>query len=336
MEKILPISIPSVQTYLNHAFPFAILENNEFFRNWLFTNYTQLYTFYNRKNPTSDFKVDFYSYDGKYPKNPFLEYSRLNKDTIIAGNINILDFVIEHINLNYYIEIGIDEYYWSNKKNYMKAHFHHDNLIYGYNLYEKKLYYLGYDRDMIFGEHSVDFSEFIDSFVNNEESNLKFIKNFTSELLSVTTKYVYHDNVNFDMEIFSKYLFDFLESKNSFTSHKGMENSVFGLNIYEDLIDKINNIGKDMRIYRLIWEHKKVMRMRLEYLHSKGILSNENFEFYHNESMNLTEKCLLLRNIGMKYSISDNKKLLSSICSRFQEIKLLEKAMLEKLLLDIS
>lgn len=339
MEKRLQINIPSVQTYLNHAFPLAILENESAFHGWFFTNFTQLYTFSNRKNPISDFKIDFYSHNGKYPKVPFLEYFNFNKDTITIFNHDILNLIIEHINLNYYIEAGIDEYYWSSKRSFRKKHFHHDNLVYGYNLKEEKLYYLGYNKEMIFGEHSVHFNEFISSFTNDMEANIKLIKNFTQELLSETTKYVYHDNLNFDMDIFKQYLVDFLESKNSFNSHRGMESSVFGLEIYDETVRRITDdirISKDMRIFRIIWEHKKIMHKRIKYLNNIGFLSNKGINYFSNRYLQLIDECTILRSNAMKYYITDKKEVLYSMCSRLEKIKLTEKGMLRELLSIIS
>lgn len=324
MDKKLNLSIPSIQTFLNHAYPLAILENNTTFKGWFFTNYTQLYTFNNRKNPTGDFKIDFFSHNGKYPKIPFLEYSNFNKDTLVTVSNNILNFVLENINLNYYIEVGIDEYYWSSKRSYMKQHLHHDNLIYGFNLEEEKLYYLGYNKEMIFGEHTVHFNEFILSFTKNPESTLKLIKDFTSELLSETTRYIYHDNLNFDVDVFKQYLVDFLESKNSFITHRGAENSVFGLQIYDEIIQKFlenKTISKDMRIYRIIWEHKKVMYKRVEYLQTNNFLKNKKSNNFSVKFSELYDECTILKNIAIKYSLTDNRTALSSIISKLNLLR---------------
>lgn len=338
MDKKLQITIPSIQTFLNHAYPLAILEKNLTFQDWFFTNYTQLYTFNNRKNPTNDFKIDFFSYNDKYPKIPFLEYSNFNKDTMQLLNIDILTFVLEHINLNYYIEVGIDEYYWHSKSKYMKEHFHHDNLIYGYNLEEQKLYYLGYNSKMIFGEHVVYFNEFILSFTEDPVSTLKLIKDFTPELLSETTRYVYHDNLTFDINIFKQYLVDFLESRNSFITHKGAEDSVFGLDIYEQLIHKFIDrpkVIKDIRLYRIIWEHKMIMIKRVEYLKKNNHLSNENYEYILENMRKLSGECIILRNIAMKYLLTNNESILSSIILKISQVKLAEKEVLEKLLMSL-
>ncbi|MEK4077348.1 hypothetical protein MHI01_26320 [Paenibacillus sp. FSL M7-0656] len=339
MEKKLEIHPPSIQTFLNHAYPLAILEKDKAFLGWFFTNYTQLYTYNNRKDPIDDFKIDFFSHNGKYPNIPFLEYSNVNKNTINTLNKNILDIVLENIDLNYYVEVGIDEYYWSNKSSYKRRHFHHDNLIYGYNKNEKKLYYLGYNKQMIFGQYAIPFAEFVLSFTENSESTIKFIRNFTSELTSNTTRYVYHFNLEFDLDIFILYLEDFLKSKNSFLTHKGTRNSVFGLAVYDELLLKFSDdieLSKDMRLYRIIWEHKKIMNRRIDYLKSKGYLNAEDFEDLSKKSLFLCKECLLLKNLSLKYAITNNMKTFSAILVKLKEIQLLEKELVTDLLLAVT
>lgn len=339
MEKKLEINIPSIQTFLNHAYPLAILEKEEVFQGWFYTNYTQLYTFNNRKNPVGDFKIDFFSHNGKYPNIPFLEYSNINKNTVDTFNESILDIIIANIDLNYYVEVGIDEYYWSNKSSYMRRHFHHDNLIYGYNKKEKIFYYLGYNKEMLFGKYSVSFTEFISSFTENSESTIKFIRNFIPELLSETTRYVYHDNLEFDVDIFRVYLGDYLNSQNSFLSHKGAENSVFGLAIYDELILKFSDdmkISKDLRLYRILWEHKKVMKRRIEYLISKGYLDAKKYEEFSKQSMFICNECLLLKNLSIKYAITNNSKCYLSMITKIKEIQALEERFMNELYLAVT
>jgi hypothetical protein len=339
VEKKLEIHTPSIQTFLNHAYPLAILEKEEKFLGWFYTNYTQLYTFNNRKNPIEDFKIDFFSHNGKYPNIPFLEYSNINKNTIHTLNKDILDIVIENIDLNYYVEVGIDEYYWSNKLSYMKEHFHHDNLIYGYNKKESILYYLGYNKERVFGQYSVTFSEFILSFTENAESTIKFIRNFTPELTSSTTRYVYHTNFDFDVHIFKLYLEDYLDSRNSFLSHKGTKDSVFGLAVYDELLLKFSEdikISKDLRFYRIIWEHKNVMNRRIAYLKEKEYLSADDYEKLSKQSTSLCNECLLLKNLSMKYILTENPKIFSTILAKLKEIKYLEELLIINLLLAIT
>nr|WP_154957921.1 hypothetical protein [Paenibacillus xylanexedens] len=339
MEKKLEIQTPSIQTFLNHAYPLAILEKEEAFSGWFYTNYTQLYTFYNRKNPVGDFKIDFYSHNGKYPTIPFIEFGSIDGHTIKTLGKSILDIVIENIDLNYYLEVGIDEYYWSNKASYMQEHFHHDNLIYGYNNNDRVLYYLGYNKDMIFGQYSVPYEEFVLSFTENPDSNIKFIKNITPELTSITTKYVYHFNLNFDLDIFRTYLEDFLKSRNSFLTHRGSEDSVFGLAVYDELIKRCSNdtiLSEDMRLFRIIWEHKKVFNKRIDYLNSKGCLKTGSYEGLSNKSRSLCNESLLLKNLSMKYSITNDMKVFSKILTKLKEIQLSEEQLVTDLLVSIT
>ncbi|MDT0124336.1 hypothetical protein Q9R46_16880 [Paenibacillus sp. RRE4] len=339
MEKKLEIQTPSIQTFLNHAYPLAILEKDEAFLGWYYTNYTQLYTFNNRQNPVGDFKIDFYSHNGKYPNIPFLASANMDGRIIRTFEKSILDIVIENIDLNYYLEVGIDEYYWSNKKSYMQEHFHHDNLIYGYNDKDRVLYYLGYNQDMIFGQYSVSYEEFVLSFTEDPDSTIKFIKNITPELTSKTTKYVYHFNLNFDMDIFRIYLEDFLQSTNSFLTHRGSENSVFGLAIYDELINRFSDdilLSKDMRLYRIIWEHKNVFNKRIDYLNSKGYLKTGSYESLSSKSKSLCNESLLLKNLSMKYSITNDMKVFLKISNKLKEIQLFEEQLVNDLLVSIT
>lgn len=339
MEKTLKICTPSIQTFLNHAYPLAILEKDDVFSGWFFTNYAQLYTFNNRKNPVGDFKIDFYSHNGKYPNVPFLEFANMDGHIIRTFEKSILDIVIENIDLNYYLEVGIDEYYWSNKTSYMQKHFHHDNLIYGYNNNDRVLYYLGYNKEMIFGQYSVSYEEFVLSFTEDPDSTIKFIKNITPELTSTTTKYVYHFNLNFDLDIFRIYLEDFLNSRNSFLTHRGSEDSVFGLAIYDELIKRLSNdtvLSKDMRLFRIIWEHKNIFSKRIDFLNSKGYLKDGNYESLLDKSRSLFNESFLLKNLSMKYAITNDMRFFSQILTKLKEIQLSEEQLVTDLLVSIT
>jgi hypothetical protein len=221
----------------------------------------------------------------------------------------------------------------------MQEHFHHDNLIYGYNDNDRVLYYLGYNQDMIFGQYSVSYEEFVSSFTEDPDSTIKFIKNITPELTSTTTKYVYHFNLNFDLDIFRIYLEDFLQSRNSFLTHRGSEDSVFGLAIYDELINRFSDdilLSKDMRLYRIIWEHKNVFNKRIDYLNSKGYLKTGSYESLSSKSRSLCNESLLLKNLSMKYSITNDMKVFLKISNKLKEIQLFEEQLVNDLLVSIT
>ncbi|MBT2282966.1 hypothetical protein J7E78_05360 [Paenibacillus polymyxa] len=336
-EKILPIELPIVQTFLSHAYSLAILQNTISYKGWFFTNYMQLYTYYNRKNPLGDYKIDFFSCKGKYPDVPFFEYYKINKEIFVEMKNDIVEFSIQMLDKEYYIESGIDEFYWPNKKSYNQKHYHHDNLIFGYNLTNRVFYYLGYDKNMVFGKYSVDFASYTDSFIYNKDSNLRMIKSYNRELFDADSRYIYHDNLDFDIRKFAQYLSDYINSKNSFISHTGSDFSIFGINVYYDIMEKIildRNIGKDMRLYRLLWEHKVIMLHRLKYLSDVQIISNK--DTLCEEFSKLEREFFIVKNMAIKFLVNNNLDLLQSILKKIDTLARADKELCEKLLLSLS
>ncbi|QZN75712.1 MULTISPECIES: hypothetical protein [unclassified Paenibacillus] len=78
------------------------------------------------------------------------------------------------------------------------------------------------------------------------------------------------------------------------------------------------------------------MNTRIDYLKSKGYLNAENYEDLSKNSLFLCNECLLLKNLSLKYAITNNMKTFSAILAKLKEIQLLEKELLTDLLLAVT
>lgn len=129
----LPVSYPIVSTYPKHAIPFSILSQNQDFLPWFYSNYIQIKcskTF--MKNYPSD-AFDFFTIYPEFYENPSLQSERLSNTTILNLQSDIIKFIIDCIDMGYYLYTHVNEYYLPNTHAFKKFNNPHAILIYGYN-----------------------------------------------------------------------------------------------------------------------------------------------------------------------------------------------------------
>ena len=130
-EILLPFSIPRVKTYSYFTSILGILEGNKIPDIWLYNNYLLLWA--DIRNHRSEYWFDF-KYGNEYIQYEFCSF--LDKSIIKRDEVNtsLIDFIIDKLNAENYIILGVDVFYikewWSSRK---KHHRRHEILIYGIN-----------------------------------------------------------------------------------------------------------------------------------------------------------------------------------------------------------
>jgi len=114
------------------------------------------------------------------------------------------------------------------------------------------------------------------------------------------------------------------------------ERKFFGISCYNvvlQYLDKLliegNSVHKDLRIFTFICDHKKLLKMRCEFLKSERLcdLSNEDMECFDE----LCKWAEMLLNLFMKYMVSKKRDLLVKMKMILMQMKRKEKHALEKL-----
>lgn len=320
--KILPIKVPPIITYQFHAFPLSVLLCYEDAHPWIHSNYIQLYCNKNLHKNINDFFVDFYLPEqimgtGDYIVNiPFFHVKCLDKDILDTFNVDVNTFIINCLNQNYYVMTVVDEYYIDYSYHYKKTHLLHDILIHGYSDENACFYTSGFNKHTQYKiDHILDFMSFKKSFENNANklgkmSDLTLFKYQPDPLRKYT----------FDLHNVIDLLEDYLHSKNTSNRYRMYYNPIergFGLDVYhyfihylQALIDCKTFKNVDKRAFHCLWEHKKSMLSRIEYMQKHGYLHDDDILSTYQE---IEKKCLQYRNKILKYHFTHHKKIIKDI-----------------------
>ena len=293
--------------------------------NWLYTNYIQL-----QFNPFVRFlRLDYFVDINKNlfkRVNLFVDY--IVEDLDVASNYssNILDYIIDNINNNRYIELFLDEYYIEGRLCYKKHHnFIHPNLIYGY---KKNCYFLlmGIDYNGLPSYSKIKYSD-LESSISTYDNIIisdKFLPNACT--------------FNINIKLIIKFLEDYINSRNS--SHAISYifeeiDGVFGINIYDELI-KDENFAiflNDIRIAYVIYEHKKIMYDRIDFLIAREILKEEEVMDIKDKMLSIRNKSEIIVNLVLKDRVTNRKNEIENIKKYIMELKEMETVCYEKLIL---
>ncbi len=175
----------------------------------------------------------------------------------------------------YYVGFGgIDDYYVEGKSWYQKRHFYHDGMICGYDQEEKTYTLYAYDQNWVCRTFKVSQESFnkgrVEAFKKGVYGHICGIKPKTHHILELEPQVV--------LEKLREYLDSSLEKY-----PPDEEGDVFGIAVqdyiamYLDCLYKgsIPHERMDRRVFRFIWEHKKVMLERLQKMEEALNLDSE-------------------------------------------------------------
>lgn len=265
----LPLVEPIYSTYQYQGPGSAVLANNTSVRNWYLNQVLILSC--NRKFlngfTTPEIRVE----DSSWDNNPYLEkicypmrYLKGHTHTVIK---NMLD-------AGYYVCFdGIDDYCVEGKSWYHERHFKHDGCICGYDNENRTYCIYAYDKNWIYQK----FWTTQKSFENGRKA--MFRQNTFGNICGIKDK---GDTVSFNIEIALNKICEYLDSD----IEKYPENSdeaVYGIVVHDYIAKYVGKLydgsipyeKMDHRVFRLIWEHKKVMLERIQCIENELSLNSD-------------------------------------------------------------
>lgn len=318
MEKILPMVIPPVETYQNTSFVMGMILASNNMKNAFYNYYNNIVcteTNYMKKielifvDALWDTLVD----DGLAEMDLF-HLSNISKDKFVS-------FIKERIDQgNYLLLYSIDEYYLSYSKRYQVKHYIHDTYIYGYK--EDKLCVMAQKKGKL-QMLEIDCQEIVDGMYSQLEKNP--CVNFCSFRFRNVVALINKEKIKSDLE---RYLLG---------KTKISENQVFGIAVYQ-IIKKCSLAraeGRkeegdlfDLRIFRMIWEHKKVMMLHLDRMNELYQYQLADCLIKMDEIEHLANKIFLL---AMKFTVTKKNDLLIKIAENIQVLEMKEKECFKEL-----
>ncbi len=259
MNKIveLPLAEPMYSAYHFQGPCIAVTAKNPSVRNWLL-NESVLLTC-SRGFLSGRTTPDLDVVNSSWRDNPYLERIYYTFQ-YAGGHINpIIRNLLDH---GYYVCFcGVDDYYIKGKSWYHERHFIHDGMICGYNREDKTYCIYAYDSNWIYRKFWTPQR----CFDRGRDAIQK--KGGYGEIYAVRVK---SDRVEFSPKTVYENLRKYLDSDFEKYPIDGKGN-VWGSLVHEYLAMYIGKLydgsvpydRMDSRIFRLLWEHKKVMLERI-------------------------------------------------------------------------
>lgn len=319
---------PPITSYQSYANCLSILcyYDNENIWNYIFSSFIQLSAF--AKHDKGFNMLDF------YPRTifncPLLECEQISRKDISSKANSIVEFIVNKINLGYYITLNIDTYYISIYKTFhkLKGVYPHDIYIWGYDLNDKVFYVSEFLSK--FEYTTVSFSELEQGYMN-----FKAIDSFSEDVGLIMYKGgEYKLSLNTIIDLTKDYLFSNNSSKRLAPTQQFIYNSDthWGLDIYKLLKECIikSNSGYLLRYLHILFDHKVLMSLRIKYLiEKKYILASDSILQQYEL---IKKQAMIIRNLAIKSKVSDNPKYFYKIYDYIDTLQQIERQSLESLL----
>lgn len=308
MEKILPISIPPAETYQQTAFLMGIIQNNENVQALIYNSYINV----------SITKDEFWEWRFEFTNVACEDFRKRGvgeMDLFYLNNISkdkCVDFLKERIDQNnFLLMFKIDEYEISYSEHYHNKHFEHDTYIFGYN---DKIFYVMAYTDGHLRLMGVKQEEIIESLYNHQH----YFGN--THFCSFRIHHCAREVIQLD-EILSEineYLKGYVEGNEKFFGVKTY-------NVIQEILSytKESNGGIELstKVFRSLWEHKKVMNIRNHYLG----LKIEGLKQINSEIDTVVKTGHMIFMLTIKYNVKRDIFILDKISKYLQEMKEAEK-----------
>lgn len=328
-NKVLPLSEPPVIAYLHHAYMLSITGQCASFKDWFHSSYIQLYDDYLTGG------LNFFEHDFTRFQQPLLSHHSMCIDAFRSGGYDIIEFAKHCLDTDYYFYTFVDESYIPGKEAYKsKQRYTHEVLVYGYDAAAKEFQSIGFSDKFQYEKSTISFDNFALGF-NHMEISASFRNNIHLLKPSLDVEYP------FQLKQVAGLLEDYYLSRNTseqYSMVRAPYRSAFGMAIYDYLIQNFEDVLKgkvrlSINSLHLLWEHKKCMISRVQYMQQKyGML----LDYDITPLKEIERLAYKTRDELIVFSISNDPKCFQNIIKYLSQLKDKEKAALGILLDRIS
>ena len=234
------------------------------------------------------------------------------------------------LGLGFYLSGRINEYYVPKRNAEGKYRHRHDFHLNGYDDSEQCFYLNGYTSNGKYETVSIPYDDFV--------KGLCDLKGYFNVLSFCKLKSNHHFDFNIKKMIML--LEDYVNARSSFEKPSGIfkenaETFCYGIGVYDGLANGIgvNGCRLDLRVFRLLMEHKKCMLKRFDVLGEAGIFIDNELK---TEYSKIAQLQAVVFNLAMKYENKSSPEVLKRILENNEYIKKQEKVILEQVILELT
>lgn len=312
----LPLIDPPFCTYNFQGMPGAIICNNPSIWNWYLNKAVSL-------KCTTKFLSGFTSPMITTENTILREVPWLNKLYFPVKYLGSATnrIIRELIDDGYYVWFErVDDYYIKGKSYYKERHFPHDGLISGYDLDKKTFTIIAYDKDWIFRSFKTPMQCF------GRAQNAQIKKGDYGILCGIK---VQEEQIKLDLSTIYSGLKKYLESSVDSERICGIVVHKYICIYLDKLLDQSIPTNRiDRRVFRMIWEHKKVMLKRIEAIESELKLG----ESISSEYSSLVELANNMRMLYVMFQKKPRNSILVNLKGKLEALNDIEEQLLIVLL----
>lgn len=333
-RNILPIAEPDITSYYHLACFLSVLYTDTDALRWVYSNFVQL----NMKDVGGTMWVDYYTqtpYDHLVPS--LTGALHVNRNMILRYSPSFTGFVRDSIDEGFYVSTNVDEFYIPGTAAYQNRSNAHGLFIHGYDDDSRSFHATGFLANQRYGGTIVGYDEMEEAFMKLEPDD-DFHFTVYTHLFRLNPKH--KPNYDFNVPWVMEQLEDYWQSKPSDRRMLAYEErktipSVWGMDVYDSLIRLIErHIAKevilDHRPFYVLWEHKKMMNRRIDYMERQGyyVCSPKVVEGYQN----IEKSGMVILNLILKYWMSKDNRYLEQLAERLSRLKSEESPVIERML----
>lgn len=335
-----------IVTFLCHSLAICIILADERIHPWYYEHYVKLYT---EIQSNGMLIMDFLEL--RAPYNEVIQEVYMGYE-LLKDVPDIIDYIVDKINLGYYAIVNVDEYYLPAKKAYKNQHYVHHSLIYGYDNSKRELKAIGFNAEQMFAKMTFDYDMYREAFESGKlhyRGSAPWAETNAIELLRLRD---FIQEYPFSLEKFTNRLEDFANSKEDLQViyaqrldkyFLGKEQLKFGIDVYDEVIRHLENLKNgvitiDYRAIHLLYEHKKSVYKRLEFVLSRfevpSRLRELTEEYWKIMDMVDSARRLLLKHTigdGEGYNLTPDKEIIDQISDTLRQVKVIEKQVITEI-----
>lgn len=270
----LPIFEPVYSTYHCQGSCMVFWKDNPSIFNWYFNN--SIIPYCNRKILYGYMTPELSVLNSSIIENPYIEKIRFPLQLIGGSMHNIIRSCIDNGYYVYFTEI--DDYYIEGKSWYHERHSPHDGLICGYNQEDKTYSVYAYDNKWVYRVFKTPQKGF------NKGRDYEIKAGACPAIYAVRAL---DDKIELNLQEIYLNLKNYLDS--TLDKYPIYDNAVvIGTVIHDYIAYYLNRLADgsvphnrmDRRIFRVIWEHKKLMYERISAVEKELLLTHELSDHY--------------------------------------------------------
>ncbi|MCI8371710.1 MAG: hypothetical protein HFI75_04810 [Lachnospiraceae bacterium] len=247
----------------------------------------------------------------------------------------VVDYFINLIEQNYYINLGVDEFYIPGRNDYQKRHHMHVNFLYGFDRTRKVFQLIGFDQFLKYSE--IDFDSFYYAIQREVREGTKI------NLYQYSSR---SDPEEFHLEAVCYMLKAYLHGYNSFAVSSTeiiVEDRnkpiLYGLQIHKKICsdrEHMSRFLRDIRIIYQIYEHSLIMKEMLIFMNHIHILPDGIYEGCMKLFDAVIQLSSVIKNVVLKNKVSPIENIEIKIKGLLTDLKQKEETAISYLLAGLE